>query len=398
MFDVVVVGAGPAGATAARTCAKAGLKTLLLEKQRLPRTKVCGGGITIKVPARLGFDLPDQIVERRLRTARIHLGKDDYTFETEKPFVLMTSRDAFDGCLTAKAAEAGVVVMDEVAVKHVTRNNGVMEVQSGGETFRSNLVIGCDGINSDVARETGLLRKWRPHEVALGVEAEVNLDEAKVESWVGAENGFDLYFGCSPAGYGWVFPKRSHLTVGVGCILGRLTSARELFTQFVKLLRLPAEARVSRPLAHLIPVGGVASVRSYGDGVMLAGDSAAFVEPLLGEGIYFAVWGGQLAAETAIAAHREGRFDAAYLRRYEKRWRKAFWADFKIAYQVAKFAYLEDYRMKGAIRFMLREPEVQRCMLGLMSGEVNHREVGRRLGWMYFLFKLSTRLNLPFYG
>jgi flavin-dependent dehydrogenase len=127
---------------------------------------------------------------------------------------------------------------------------------------------------------------------------------------------------------------------------------------------------------------------------MLAGDSAAFVEPLLGEGIHFAIWGGQLAAQTALEAHRAGRFDAEYLSRYEKRWRDAFWTDFKIAYDIAKFAYLEQYHMEAALRFLFERPEVKRCMLGLMTGEMSHRDVRKQLFWLYLLHKISTRLGL----
>lgn len=110
MYDLIVVGAGPAGASAARTAAQLGLKTLLLEKEKISRSKLCGGGLTPKVLRILDLNLPRDLIERSVRSARIHIGDDIYEFESERTLVYMTSRALFDAFLSDKAGEAGAEV------------------------------------------------------------------------------------------------------------------------------------------------------------------------------------------------------------------------------------------------------------------------------------------------
>ena len=112
LYDLIVVGAGPAGASAARTAAQLGLKTLLLEKDKLPRNKLCGGGVTPKVLKLLGFGLPDELIEYTARSTRIHVGEGCFNFETDRTLVYMTSRTRLDSFLADKAVEAGAELKD----------------------------------------------------------------------------------------------------------------------------------------------------------------------------------------------------------------------------------------------------------------------------------------------
>jgi len=92
MYDLIVVGAGPAGSSAARRAAQQGLNTLLIEKEKVPRDKLCGGGLTCKVLDLLDFKLPETIVERVVSSTRIHVDHETYSFETGRPLAIMTSR------------------------------------------------------------------------------------------------------------------------------------------------------------------------------------------------------------------------------------------------------------------------------------------------------------------
>ena len=397
LYDLIVVGAGPAGSSAARTASKLGLETLLLEKENFPRNKLCGGGVTPKVLKLFDFQLPEELIECAPRSTRIHVGKSTFSFQTNSPLVYMTSRINFDKFLAEKASEAGAELRAGVPVLRVKSGESYSEVSTRDCSYKSRMVIGADGIGGSTARTTGLYSTWNPEEVAYAIESEIPVGENGVKEFIGPETYFDVYFGVSQAGYGWVFPKGDHLTVGVGCRLSKLRDAQSLFDGFIQSIPELSRYDMPKPQAHLIPLGGAAKVSTISNRVMLAGDSAGFAEPLLGEGIYFAVWGAQIAAQVAAQACEEGRFDASFLKSYHERWRKEFGTDFDVAYHVACFSYLEQYDMDRVARFFFKEKKMQECMVGLMNGSVRYRDVRRKIAWPYVKYSLS-KLGLPFYS
>jgi geranylgeranyl reductase family protein len=396
MYDLIVVGAGPAGASAARAAAQLGLKTLLLEKEKLPRNKLCGGGVTPKVLKLFDFNLANELVECAVKSTRIHVGDKCFNFETDHTLVYMTSRIRFDTFLTEKAVEAGAELRDGTCVNRIENAGAYVHVMAASSEFQSKMIIGADGMGGPTASYGGFYDKWKPNEVAYAIESEVPVGERGVQDFVGPESYFDVYFGVSSAGYGWVFPKDDHLTVGVGCRLSKLRDAHALFNGFVKQVPQLAGREVPKPQAHLIPLGGVAKVPSTTDRILLAGDSAGFAEPLLGEGIYFSILGAQIAAQTAAEACQNDRFDKEFLNRYEQRCRRAFGADFDVAYRVACFSYLEQYDMDRVAKFFFSERKMQECMVGLLDGSIRYRDVKLKLAWPYFKYSLA-RLGLPFH-
>ena len=395
MYDLIIVGAGPAGSSAARTAATLGLKTLLLEKEKMPRNKLCGGGVTPKLLKLLDFKLPNDLIECAPRSTRIHVGDNCFNFQTSAPLVFMTSRLKLDKFLVDKAVEAGVELKQETPVLRIQIGESCSEVITRDGSLKSRMVLGADGMGGPTARTAGLYATWNPEQVAYAIESEVPVGEKGVQDFIGEEEYFDIYFGVSAAGYGWVFPKDDHLTVGVGCRLSKLQDAKSLFNDFVRGLPQLAGHTIPKPQAHLIPLGGAAKVPTYCNRVLLAGDSAGFAEPLLGEGIYFAVWGAQIAAQIAAQACQAERFDANFLRSYEKQWRKTFGTDFDVAYHVACFSYLEQYDMDRVARFFFAEKKMQECMVGLMDGTVRYRDVRAKIAWPYLKYSLS-KLGLQF--
>lgn len=397
MYDLIVVGAGPAGTCAARSAAQHGLKTLLLEKEQIPRNKLCGGGVTPKVLTRFDFKLPRELVECEVRAARIHVGESLHYFGTDETLVYMTSRTKFDSFLTEKAVEAGAELRDGSPVNRVEVASSHVEAKTLDGSFHAKILIGADGMGGPTARTGGFYHAWKPDQVAYAIESEVYVGEKTVQEFVGASSCFDLYFGVSPSGYGWVFPKDDHLTVGVECRLSRLRDGADLFNSFVKRVRELEGFKIPKPQAHLIPLGGAANVPSVRNRMLLAGDCAGFAEPLLGEGIHFSIWGGQLAAQVAAEASHQERYDEKSLAKYERRWRKAFGVDFDMAYDIARMSYLEQYDMDRFARYFFDEKKVQECVVGLMDGRVRYRDTKIRLAWPYFKYRLA-RLGFPFYS
>ena len=397
MYDLIVVGAGPAGSSAARRAAQQGLNTLLIEKAKVPRHKLCGGGLTSKVLGLLDFKLPETLIEQTVNSTRIHVGQESYPFETSRTLGIMTSRAPFDAFMTEKAREAGAEVIDENPVLRVEIDASHVEVSTRNGRYRSKLVIGADGINSPTARSTHLYSRWKPLQVTYAIESEVIVGERAVLDFIGANRYFDLYFGVSPAGYGWVFPKNDHLTVGVGCRLSRLRDVRMLFDALTQAIPLLRNFPIPSPTAQLIPIGGAAKVPIIGNRVMLAGDAAGFAEPFFGEGIHFAILSGQIAANTAANACQNDKYGTELLQQYELECEKTFGKDFDVAYHLACFSYLEQYDMKRVVKHLFSEKRVQECMIGLMDGTIRYRDARTKLAWPYFKYRLD-KLGLPVYN
>ena len=363
----------------------------------MPRDKLCGGGVTPKVLKLLDFQLPNEIIECSPKSTRIHVGQSCFKFETPRPLVYMTSRSKFDNLLYEKAAETGAEVRDRTHVRSVEAHPTYKEVRTPNGCFQSKMVIGADGMGGPTARSCHLYQSWDPYQVAYAIEAEVPVGQKAVFDFIGDQEYFDIYFGVSQAGYGWIFPKDDHLTVGVGCRLSKLRDAQELFGNFVKEIPELEGRDIPKPKAHLIPLGGSAPVPLTAERTLLAGDSAGFAEPLLGEGIYFAILGGQIAAEVSQEASRAGRFDQDFLSSYVRRCHKEFGADFDVAYRVACFSYLEQYDMDRVARFFFSEKKVQECMVGLICGTMRYRDVQSRLMWQYLKYRMA-KLGFPFYS
>ena len=394
MYDVAVIGAGPAGSAAARKAAQLGLRVLLLEKEKIPRMKLCGGGVTPKVLKLLDFALPHELIEAEVFSIRIHVGDECFKFQADHPLVYMTSRDEFDAFLSRKAVEAGAEIRDRTLVRSLVRRPSSMEIHTGGESFEAKMVIGCDGMGGTTARASGLYAHWSPDEVSYAIESEVPVGKDFVREFMGSEGYFDVHFGVSPAGYGWVFPKDDHLTAGVGCRLSKLTDGRGLFRSFVETIPELRGISVPDPQVHLIPLGGVVSVPTVAERVLLAGDSAGFAEPLLGEGIYFAILGGQVAAEVTDEACRTQRFDQKFLTRYSQECDSAFGSDFRAAYRLAKSSYLENYDMKRLASFFFSDRKFQDCMIGLMDGSTRYRDVPAKMAFPYLKYRLA-KIGFP---
>ncbi len=355
--DVVVVGGGPAGATAAHQLAVEGRSVALLDKAG--RIKPCGGAI----PPRLirDFEVPESLLCARIASARmISPSARQVDMPIEGGFVGMVDREVFDEYLRARAAEAGATRLTG-SFLHLERDSGEgavvvwKEKESGEERrLRARLVIGADGALSRVAKQE--MKESRPkcvsafHEV-LSVPEELRF---------GGGDGYDpkrcdvIYDGAtSPDFYGWVFPHGKSCSVGTG-------SAHKGFKIRASTTELRAKAGLTG--ATLIRREGAPIPMKprkkwdNGKDVVLAGDAAGVVAPASGEGIYYAMVGGQVAAEAGLIFLETGQPKALKLAR--KRFMKAHGRVFWILGIMQHFWYKNDKRRERFVT-MCSDPDVQ---------------------------------------
>ena len=302
--DVAVVGAGPAGSAAALALARAGFDVVMFEKAALPRYKTCGGGLLRRAFKSLP-ELPPAVVERSFHSVTLNfLGTHlNYTATRAEPIVYMTMRAELDNHLAQEATKAGVQLKESCAVKHVMLREDHVALATARENFRAKFVIAADGLYSVIARATG----WPdPPALAPALEYELHLPADEFARFSGQPR-FD--FNCIEAGYGWVFPKRNHLSVG---ILSTNRIHTNLPARLGEYLQQIGITRVDRTEKHgyLIPLaprrGNLACGR-----VLLTGDAAGLVDPVLAEGISHAILSGQLAARALIESRMEASHAAA---------------------------------------------------------------------------------------
>lgn len=326
-YDIVVVGAGPAGSTTARHCAKRGLKTLLLEKKKFPRYKPCGGGVTEQASSLLGFDIK-KVIEKECYGVKFIYNQQETEVQTPFKITSFTSRESFDLLLAEEAASSGAEFHDSEAVKSIIPRSESVEVITEKNVYKAKAVVGADGINSRIAAY--VRRKLSRDEVTLALEAEVSSNPESL--------GLDTAvacFGIVPYGYGWVFPKKDSLSVGVGCRLSLFKNPRLVFKTLMQKLNLDEKTPYQ---AHLIPDGSI-MLPSTADRMLLVGDAAGFADPFSGEGITYAIKSGQIAAYVLSKADETGDYNKANLQQYEKICYNTFGRQLQNARRVADVIY-----------------------------------------------------------
>ncbi|MFF2813801.1 geranylgeranyl reductase family protein [Streptomyces sp. NPDC058000] len=298
VWDVVVVGAGPAGASAAHAAACAGRRVLLLEKAELPRYKTCGGGIIGPSRDSLppGFELP---LRDRVHAVTFSLnGRLNRTRRSKHTLFGLINRPEFDAALVESAKDAGARVRTGVTVTRVEQHGAnvpdrrtVAVVLGDGEVVLARAVVGADGSASRIGAHVGV----KVDQVDLGLEVEIPVPETVAEDWAGRVL---LDWGPMPGSYGWVFPKGDTLTVGVISARGEGAETKRYLEDFVGRLGLAGfEPRISS--GHLTRCRADDSPLSRGR-VLVCGDAAGLLEPWTREGISFALRSGRLAGEWAV--------------------------------------------------------------------------------------------------
>ncbi|MDF3145641.1 geranylgeranyl reductase family protein [Streptomyces sp. T21Q-yed] len=334
VWDVVVVGAGPAGASAAYAAAVAGRRVLLLEKAELPRYKTCGGGIIGPSRDSLppGFELPFR--DRVHAVTFSHNGRFTRTRRSKQMLFGLINRPEFDQQLVEHAQKAGAELRTGVTVQRVEQHGGLINrpefdqqlvehaqkagaelrtgvtvqrveqhgsavpdrrsvavVLQGGETLLARAVVGADGSASRIGAHVGV----KLDQVDLGLEAEIPVPETVAEDWQGRVL---IDWGPIPGSYGWVFPKGDTLTVGVISARGEGAATKRYLEEFIGRLGL-AGFEPSISSGHLTRCRADDSPLSRGR-VLVCGDAAGLLEPWTREGISFALRSGRLAGEWAV--------------------------------------------------------------------------------------------------
>ena len=387
--DVIVAGAGPAGATAAARLADAGVRVVLIERAALPRNKPCGGGVSARVLTRFPW------VRDVFASIDTHEVSDLYLegpsgavllMRSPSPAVLLIRRVEFDAALARRAVAAGAQLAAPVEIGQASQDaDGVTLRARDGRSFRAPFVVGADGVNSVIARRLGLNPGWPASNVALDM-----MEEAPVAQLRASEPGtLSVFYGFGGAhGYAYIFPKVAHVNVGVGYLLSYFrervdTAPYDLQREFVSYLRtrgmVDGESQRRFFTPFLIPVGGPLRTTAAGR-VLLAGDAGGFVNGFSAEGIYYAMVTGELAASAILASREGGTIAPERARRaYIRAWRREIGAELRDSVLIQRYLFRTRERMDGVVAVANSRPEFSKWLVDYASGRLTYTEARRRV-------------------
>jgi len=314
MYDLIIIGGGPSGASAGRRAGKLGLKTLLLEKAEFPRYKPCGGGLSDHAISYLDFKLPESILEWEVTGAKVRFKAQLVEAHSDHRVSTLVSRARFDNLLLEKAEESGIEVHTKEKVLTCREFSDCVEVTSKNATYKAKFAIIAEGAHGSL--KTCVRPVDTKSEYGICVVTEVPAKEPEMEARLG--RAVEVEFGVAGGGYGWVFPHKTYYSVGIGGFVKALPHPKQVLLDFLKKNGFTGEYKLH---GHKIPWGGLKR-KVTGSRVLLSGDAGGFVDAFSGEGLAYAIRTGQLAAETLAEVCQKEALNSSKraneLKKYEK--------------------------------------------------------------------------------
>lgn len=400
-YDVTVVGAGPAGSTTAKFLSEKGFKTLLIDKEQFPRDKPCGGGLPLRVLQRFPYVVDDNIIEAYSSSGTVFSPSLKHQIDIckDRPIISTILRKKFDYELLNFAQNAGAVFQQQTPVDSVEISDEKAQVKlHQGSTIDTQIVVGADGVNSVIAKTTGLQKMGADKGVCLLQEFEV--DEKIMDEYFTPSRHCYIHSRFkSIGGYGWVFPKKQHLNIGFGIVqalknLEQKPNILKCYQSYFSLLKesnlIPQDLKKTKIKGGALPTHPLE--KTYGRRLLLVGDAAGFINPLSGEGIYYAMASGKIAAELITEALEKNDTTEEFLSKYQRLWQKDFGKDIDRILKVVKRGSVE--YTERVIHIVSKDRELTDLMMGVITGELGVEEYKWKIVKRFFYSSLKHRLRL----
>ena len=372
----MVIGAGPAGATAARTLAEKGYPVTVFEKSSLKREKTCGGGIPEVALREFSINFTKG---RAVNGVFLCSPENNTIVLAEKERAgLSVMRADFDYYLVEEAKKAGAEFKEHTPAEPLLDNGTLKGVKTEKEEYESEIVIICDGASSGFAKKMGLFCGSDENQ-AVGFQYQMALDNSLIEERIG--NLLEMYFGNKwvPLGFTWVFPKDGMVTVGNATWFDAVKRARvdlkTLLDCFMRTHPVASEKlEGAEPLysqSHVLSFPGV--VKSvYGNHFMIAGDAGGFTSYATGGGVYYAMVTGKIAGEVAAEAFEKGCFSKRFLKRYQKQVDRKIGGDMKWGRLLRRLVLNRDRDQEFFVRAIQKDLWFKEMSILMLKEEIRY--------------------------
>jgi len=296
VYDAIIVGAGPAGSTSARELAKAGYKVLLIDKRKFPRDKTCGGLIPIKALKELDFIIPESYIKNKIYKLSVYNYNLQYSsYESNNLLGITALRQDFDLHLVNRAIAQGVQFHEETSFQKLEREKGNIKIFTTSGIYYCKQLIGCDGVFSKVKKYVENRKKTDFYRMGFALCTTIDGQEREPDS------EFKLFQLPVLYSMGWAIPCMDKVNVGIGGPWINRNNIMKGFQEFLKYMNSFYSFKYNQQniKGAFLPSGGFRR-RIYHDGILLAGDAAGYVDSLTGEGLYYAIKSGKIAADKII--------------------------------------------------------------------------------------------------
>lgn len=345
-FDAIIIGAGPAGSTAAKYIADNNLNVLILEKDAFPRDKPCAGGLCHHINSfphiQEFMKKQKSLIQSTCRGSTIFYPprKQAYSYSSPSDLFYTIFRTDFDNELLKLAISSGAQIKTSCRIKKVMTTNDHVQIQLQDDTTFSTPILLCaDGahgkVGSMIRKELGVEEQWKKS-ISIGLLEELAVDPEFIQQTYGSNRKAVVFFKWGGLkGYAWVFPKRNTVNIGYAIPMKRIKTydVHELFSTFLDFLKerhlLSSSIESTNLRSGLIPLEGPLQ-KTYTSRKLLLGDAAGFVSPLSGEGIFFAMDSARIAADVVIQGHQTKEYSQRLLKSYHTRCMNTWGKDLKM--------------------------------------------------------------------
>ena len=397
-YDVVIVGAGPSGSTAAKCLAEKGVTVLLIDKKKFPRDKPCGGGLPTRVLKR--FPYIESLIDSISYGSVTYSSSLEYKFEIkrENPFLATVLREKFDDGLVKIAKDNGASFLSGKAVidLKIQQDKAIVNLEDGTDV-ETKIVIGCDGMKGIIAKKSNLCEKV--DDICTSVLQEQPMETKQIEKYFTDKRMVHLFIKAQGiAGYGWIFPKKECINIGIGEFESVVNKSKpkiklkEVYAKYIDVLKekklLPNDFKIENLKGSTLPVFPIN--KTYTNRVLICGDAAGFINPITGEGIYYAMASGEIVADVVAEALEVNDTSERFLSKYQKLWKNDFGKDLEL---LGRFNKEWGKHTEKFIRLLTRDETFAKLIIGITGGRISFYKYKRKLILRYIYVLLKDFFN-----